>query len=79
MVLMASTIVLYSISPSSNLGEGSTGSTALPQGGSLLHTHTREDRYLLERPNYAPVAQLAEVADLKSVCCRFESDQGHQI
>jgi hypothetical protein len=76
MVLMASTIVLYSISPSSNLGEGST---SLPQGGSLLHTHTREDRYLLERPNYAPVAQLAEVADLKSVCCRFESDQGHQI
>ena len=76
MVLMASIIVLYSIGPSSNLGEGST---ALPQGGSLLHTHTREDRYLLERPNYAPVAQLAEVADLKSVCCRFESDQGHQI
>jgi hypothetical protein len=71
MVLMASTIVLYSISPSSNLGEGST---ALPQGGSVLHTRTREDRYLLERPYYTPIAQLAEVADLKPVCCRFESD-----
>lgn len=27
--------------------------------------------------NYAPVFQLAEKVDLKSIQCRFESDQGH--
>ena len=27
----------------------------------------------------APIAQLAEAADLKSVQCRFESDWGHHI
>ena len=27
----------------------------------------------------APIAQLAEAADLKSVQCRFESDWGHRI
>ena len=27
----------------------------------------------------APVSQLAEEADLKSACCRFESDPGHTI
>ena len=26
----------------------------------------------------APIAQLAEAADLKSAQCRFESDWGHQ-
>jgi hypothetical protein len=38
----------------------------------------------LQRPKYAlsckaPIAQLAEAADLKSVQCRFESDWGHGI
>jgi hypothetical protein len=27
----------------------------------------------------APIAQLAEAADLKSVQCRFESDWGHSV
>ena len=27
----------------------------------------------------APIAQLAEAADLKSVQCRFESDWGHRV
>lgn len=27
---------------------------------------------------FAPVVQQAETADLKSVKCQFESDQGHQ-
>ena len=27
----------------------------------------------------APIAQLAEAADLKSAKCRFESDWGHRI
>jgi hypothetical protein len=31
-------------------------------------------RYIRRR---APIAQLAEAADLKSVQCRFESDWGH--
>jgi hypothetical protein len=31
-------------------------------------------RYIARR---APIAQLAEAADLKSVQCRFESDWGH--
>jgi hypothetical protein len=29
------------------------------------------------RPRCAPIAQLAEAADLKSAQCRFESDWGH--
>ena len=33
-------------------------------------------RYIRRR---APIAQLAEAADLKSVQCRFESDWGHEI
>ncbi len=33
-------------------------------------------RYIRRR---APIAQLAEAADLKSVKCRFESDWGHGI
>jgi hypothetical protein len=28
---------------------------------------------------YAPIAQLAEAADLKSAQCRFESDWGHDL
>lgn len=27
----------------------------------------------------APIAQLAEAADLKSACCRFESDWGYCV
>lgn len=27
----------------------------------------------------APIAQLAEAADLKSACCRFESDWGYRV
>jgi hypothetical protein len=33
-------------------------------------------RYIRRR---APIAQLAEAADLKSVQCRFESDWGHTV
>ena len=36
-------------------------------------------RVLRRTPNYAPVAQLAEVAALEAVQCRFESYQGYQI
>ena len=33
----------------------------------------------VSRCRHAPIAQLAEAADLKSAQCRFESDWGHTI
>lgn len=48
------------------LGAISTGEGRLEPGG-----------YAIDSPA-APIAQLAEAADLKSVKCRFESDWGHR-
>ena len=41
----------------------------LNESGSIARRHTHCAR--------APMAQLAEATDLKSVCCRFESDWGY--
>ena len=45
-------------------------------GGNTAVPAAAASRYIRRQ---APIAQLAEAADLKSVQCRFESDWGHRV
>ena len=66
-----------SLSNKSLVGGRCAGSTAPEVTYRASRRDGRRRVPFLCRPRCAPIAQLAEAADLKSAQCRFESDWGH--